>query len=235
MLGVIIAAGLGSRLWNVSNQIPKTLLPFGKGTILSTIISRLHAAGVSDLLVVVGYNQDFIREYLSTYKSPIPITIIENTQWERGNGLSVYTVKESVGNKPFILSMSDHIVQLEALEKIVSSPATCNLLLVDPYLETNFDLADATKVRTNGAEIIEIGKELTDYNALDCGIFRLECDFFAAVEIAVENGNESISAAITELIKNKRMQAVCVDKPNQWLDIDTPEAYEFARGGVSLC
>jgi len=67
MKAVIIAAGFGSRLWNVSNQIPKTLLPFGSGTILSTIIAQLHTAGATELIMVVGFNQKYIRDYLADY------------------------------------------------------------------------------------------------------------------------------------------------------------------------
>jgi len=235
MKAVIIAAGFGSRLWNVSNQIPKTLLPFGSGTILSTIIAQLHTAGATELIMVVGFNQKYIRDYLADYSCPMPVKIVENAQWERGNALSVYTVKDAVGGEPFILSMSDHVVCLAALKQMFSHPQSCNLLLVDAYIDSNFDLDDATKVRTEDAYIVEIGKELTGYNALDCGVFRLESDFFAAVETAVAKGNESISAAITELIAAKRMMAVQIDGPNQWLDIDTPEAYEFARDGFSVC
>jgi glucose-1-phosphate thymidylyltransferase len=82
MIGVIIAAGFGSRLWSVSSKIPKTLLPFGGGTILSTIITQLRDAGVDRLVIVVGYNQGFIREYLSTLDTETPIEIIENLEWE---------------------------------------------------------------------------------------------------------------------------------------------------------
>jgi len=228
MKGVIIAAGYGSRLWNVTNNIPKTLLPFGEGTILSTIINRLQQAGVSSIYLVVGYNQKYIREYLAKTQFGIPIRIIDNQLWDRGNGISVYQVRAEIDNEPFILSMSDHIVSVPALELMVQSEERTNLLLVDPFIKDNFDLDDATKVLVKDTFIAGIGKEIENYNALDCGIFRLEPDFFPAVDKAVAEGKESISAAITELILNNRMRTIKLDKPHQWLDIDTPEAYQFA-------
>ncbi|HNW24939.1 MAG TPA: sugar phosphate nucleotidyltransferase, partial [Candidatus Cloacimonas sp.] len=45
MQAVIIAAGIGSRLWQTTKQVPKTLLPYQNGTILSTIIEHLKEAG----------------------------------------------------------------------------------------------------------------------------------------------------------------------------------------------
>ena len=234
MKAVIIAAGFGSRLWNVSNQMPKTLLPYGRGTILSTIISQLISAGITELAMVLGFNQKYIRDYLATQDLGISPVLIENLEWERGNALSVYKAREYAMGQPFILSMADHLVQVEALKKIVQSPQQGNLLLVDPFIKANFDLDDATKVLTEGNSIVAIGKELGTYNALDCGMFRLQPDFFSAVETAVAKGSESISAAVSELIAAKRFNAVYLSKPGQWLDIDTPEAYEFAQATFML-
>ncbi len=228
MTAVIIAAGFGSRLWQTSHQIPKTLLPLGKGTILSTIIERLMAAGISELIIVVGFNHEYILRYLEENPPALPLRIVENLQWERGNALSVYKVKDYVGSEPFLLSMSDHLVSVEALKMMIDHPERLNLLLVDPFIEDNFDLDDATKVRQEDGYIVQIGKELTHYNALDCGIFRLEEDFFNAVEKAVTKGIESISGAICELANERRIKTLILDKANQWLDIDTPEAYDFA-------
>jgi len=228
MKAVIIAAGFGSRLWQTSNRIPKTLLPLGKGTILSTIIERLVEAGISELIIVVGFNREYIVRYLEENPPALPVRIVENLEWERGNALSVYKVKDYVGSEPFLLSMSDHLVSVEALKMMIDHPERLNLLLVDPFIEDNFDLDDATKVLQEEGFILHIGKELKDYNALDCGIFRLESDFFDAVDRAVTKGIESISGAICELALKRRIKTLILDKPNQWLDIDTPEAYDFA-------
>ena len=232
MKGVIIAAGFGSRLWKTTKQIPKTLLPYKKGTILSTIIQQLQMAGISELIIVVGFKKDYIANYLQNDPPTLPVTLVENLEWERGNALSVYKAKDYINNEPFLLSMSDHLVKMEALKKIVEVPESINLLLTDPFISENFDVDDATKVLTEDDYIIAIGKELDNYNALDCGIFRLEPDFFTAVEKSVQKGNESISNAITELISLKRIKVVMLNKANQWMDIDTPEAYNFAHNFV---
>jgi len=227
--GVIISAGIGSRLWKTTKQVPKTLLPYKNGTILSTIIEQLKQAGITELIIVVGFKKNYIVDYLQKNPPSLPVTFVENLEWEKGNALSVYKVKDYIKNEPFLLSMADHLVKVEALKQIVNSPERINLLLVDPFITENFDLDDATKVKTENDYIIAIGKELTDYNAIDCGIFRLEPDFFSAVEKAVAKGKDSISNAIAELIPLKRIKSITLNKANQWLDIDTPEAYQFAQ------
>lgn len=234
MKAVIIAAGFGSRLWNVSNQIPKTLLPFKDGTILSCIITQLMASGVTELAMVLGFNQQYIREYLDTVDFGIPIILLENSEWERGNAISVYKAREFAAGEAFILSMSDHLVRQDALREIISSAESCNLLLTDPFIEDNFDLDDATKVLVKDGFIMSIGKEIPCYNYLDCGIFRLEADFFTAVEAALAKGVESISGAISELMANGRIKVISLKQAQQWVDIDTPEAYAFAVENFQL-
>ncbi|MDD2227967.1 MAG: sugar phosphate nucleotidyltransferase [Candidatus Cloacimonetes bacterium] len=234
MKAVIIAAGFGSRLWNISDKTPKTLLAYGKGTILSTIVKQLVAAGVTELGIVVGFNQQEIRDYLASHSFAIPISIIENLEWERGNAISVAKARVFVQGEPFILSMSDHLVRVQALQQIVRSNEQCSLLLTDPFIHDNFDIDDATKVLSERGHIIAIGKELENYNALDCGIFRLETDFFVAVDRALAKGIESISGAIAELMKGKRIKTVMLSAPKQWMDIDTPEAYDFANESFKL-
>jgi 1L-myo-inositol 1-phosphate cytidylyltransferase len=229
MKAVIIAAGMGSRLWSRNDRTPKTLLPFGGGTILSEIAQRLADAGITELVLVIGFQKERILDALEKTPLSLPATFVDNLLWERGNGISVYQVKDVVGDEPFLLSMSDHLVAVPALRKIVRNPNRVSLLLVDPYFREIFDIDDATKVVTEGDRIIEIGKELSSYNGVDCGIFRLERDFFAAVESALGKGVESINGAVTELIARNRMRAVLIEQPRQWLDIDTPDAYEHAQ------
>lgn len=227
MKAVIIAAGFGSRLWDLSNHVPKTLLPYANGTILSTIILQLRSAGVSEIGLVVGYNQEYIREYVMETDFGLPVEFIENLEWERGNGLSVYKALKYVNGESFVLSMSDHVVTVDALKQIIESKEESNLLLVDPWCDSIHDIDDATKVYCEEDRIAAIGKEIPLYNGIDCGIFRLEPDFFEAVKTSVNGGNESISGAIQELIRNDRMKAVKIANPLQWLDIDTPDAYEY--------
>ncbi len=223
---VIIAAGMGSRIKDKTDGTPKTLLPFKDGTILSTILNNIAQAGIREFVIVVGYKSEQIINYLNKNKNfGFQITIVNNNEWLKGNGLSVLAAENSVGEEEFLLSMSDHIVSISALIRIANFDSDKNLLLVDPDIENNFDIDDATKVEVNGINIINIGKDIANYNGLDCGIFRLNKRFFDAMRKQLKNNNESISAAINELIKEKDMQAVLTKEEDYWYDIDTPEAY----------
>ena len=116
----------------------------------------------------------------------------------------------------------------ERLYQVIVAPHVSEkgTLLAEEKNQHIFKVAnDATKVEVNEINIINIGKEIANYNGLDCGIFRLNNRFFDAMREQLMNNNESISAAINELIKKTDMQAVITKNEDYWFDIDTPEAY----------
>ena len=228
MKTVIIAAGVGSRLWSHTDQVPKTLLPFGQGTILSQIMSNFTMVGVSEFIIVVGFGAKHIVEYIATAGLGPRVTFVENQDWQRGNGLSVQLVRWIAGVGSFLLSMSDHLVAPPALAHLIAARSDQNLLLVDPRVEDVFDLPDATKVMLEGTHITDIGKELVDFNAIDCGVFRLDERFFEAMGCAIRHGKESISEGVHHLIKARAFGGVLLPEGSHWIDIDTPEAYEYA-------
>jgi len=228
MKTVIINAGTGSRLWPHTDQAPKTLLPFGQGTILSQIMSNFATVGVAEFIIVVGFGAKQIVEYIATAGLGPRVTFVENRDWQRGNGLSVHLVRGVAGAGSFLLSMSDHLVDPPALAHLMAARSDQNLLLVDPRGDGGFDLPDATKVMMQETRITGIGKELADFNAIDCGVFRLDERFFEAMECAIRQGKESISEGVHHLIEAGAFEGVRLPEGSHWIDIDTPEAYEYA-------
>jgi choline kinase len=224
---VIIAAGMGSRM---GHGDPKTLMPFGNSTILHAIMDSIAHAGIKNFIVVVGYEAYKIKNYISSQDDlgAYDIVFAENQEWTRGNGISVMAAEPFVNNEPFILSMSDHIVSPEAIARTAQCSLTENILLVDRNVSGVFDIDDATKVKLNGDVIADIGKNLTHYNGVDCGIFRLTSRYFDSMRIKLAEKKESISAAITGLIEKADMRAVFMEKGEHWSDIDTPPAYNYA-------
>jgi choline kinase len=151
-----------------------------------------------------------------------------NPDYQKGNGLSVMMAEEVIGNENFILSMSDHVVTPLAIRRVVNSEETKNLLLVDKQVERIFDEEDATKVYCQDNRILNINKNLTEYNGIDCGIFRLTSRFFLTMRAKMERGKDSISSGVEELIRNDDMLAIFMEHDERWIDIDTPQAYQFA-------
>ena len=67
MQAIILAAGEGSRLRPLTQNRPKALLPVAGKPILGHVINSLHAAGIQDIIVVVGYRSEMVMKYLSQF------------------------------------------------------------------------------------------------------------------------------------------------------------------------
>ena len=230
MRAIIVAAGKGSRLWPVTQRMPKTLLPYGDGTILSRILGNFATIGVTRFTIVIGFKGDMIRGYLEGWRNfGYEISLIENLEYERGNGLSVAAARRALEEtNGAYLSMSDHMVHPDGLAAL--RHVNGNGLLTDARVNEVFDIDDATKVRTHGDRIVEIGKELTSYNAIDCGVFRIDGRFMDALDAQIALGKESISDGVRSLIASGEFLSVPIPPHCTWIDIDTPVAYETALG-----
>ena len=87
---------------------------------------------------------------------------------------------------------------------------------------------DATKVRREGPYIIDIGKQLSRYDAVDTGMFLCTPGVFSALERTTVNGDCSLSDGMRLMAQNGKLRAFDIgDAP--WQDVDTPEALAHAE------
>ncbi|MBI5487493.1 MAG: phosphocholine cytidylyltransferase family protein [Deltaproteobacteria bacterium] len=225
--GIILAAGLGSRLADGSG-VPKPLVKVGGRPMIRHVLSAFRGAGLTEAVVVVGFQGDRIRRALAG-EDGIRVEVVENREWEKSNGVSVLAAAKSV-DQPCILSMSDHLYgpgMVRGLCRIPASDASCQLV-VDGDVAGVFDIDDATKVRREGDRIVAIGKELADYDGIDCGVFRVTPALIGALSDAyAERGDCSLSDGVRKLCAGDRMRAVGVTG-EPWIDVDTPQALRAA-------
>ena len=156
----------------------KPLVSLKNRSLIERVIGSAMEAGVDDFYVVVGYKSASIRAHLEkvSRSKGAPITIIENKEWERANGISVLKAQPYL-KEPFLLMMADHIFDPEIARLLICQ--SCNnkglLLAVDEDLENPFvDPDDVTRVLVQEKRIQKIGKGMETYNCFDTGIFL--CD-----------------------------------------------------------
>ncbi len=226
--GIILAAGRGHRLVNGSG-IPKPLVQVAGKPLIGHVLDAFERAGLREAVVVVGYLGGMIREALAR-RPGIPVTVVENENWRRSNGVSVLAAAQYI-DRPCILSMSDHLYDASIVEALRRPPQYDGegYLAVDDAVGAIFDIDDATKVRRDGDSIVAIGKELSDYDGIDTGVFRVGLSLVVALRrVYDERGDCSLSDGVRELCRLGRMRAVPAGG-GTWLDVDTPEALRHAR------
>jgi len=226
--GIILAAGRGSRLVNGSG-IPKPLVEVGGRPMIQHVLAAFREAGLSEAVVVVGYQAEKIRQALAGEQG-LAITIVENPDWQKSNGVSLLAAAKYVDG-PCILSMADHMYEAAMVRMLCRLPVLDGIchLLVDDDADAVFDIDDATKVRRLGDRIVSIGKELEDYDGIDCGVFRISPLLIDALAAAYrERGDCSLSDGVRQLCGRGLMRAVPV-AGEMWLDVDTPQALRHAN------
>lgn len=129
-VGIILAAGLGSRLRPLTDTTPKCLLDVGGVTLLERQLHRLAAAGVKRSIVVVGYLADHIEAYLKKSPPPIEVLLAPNPIYATtGNCLSVLAARSQVGDDGILIIDGDVVLTGDALSRLLADPAECSVLL----------------------------------------------------------------------------------------------------------
>ncbi|MFQ5601953.1 MAG: NTP transferase domain-containing protein [bacterium] len=218
---VIIAAGNGSRLHGYQNNCPKPLVKVGGMPLLQRVILSAKKAGVKEFVIVLGYQAARIRQTIKADKLGVKITWVRNLDWRNPNGISVLKAERYVEGK-FFLFMSDHVFDPNILSKLVDIDLGNDqgLLCVDYALNRVPNLDDATKVRTENNRLINLGKSLTDFNAIDVGIFVCTPHLFDALRQSQANGDYTLSGGIRVLSQINRMRTFNIEN-SYWQDVDT--------------
>src|ERR1043166_8047706 len=117
---VLLAAGRGTRMRELTNDLPKPMIGVRGKPILLHIIEGLRAAGVSDLLIIVGYREDVVRGFFGD-GSRFGVQIQYATQVvQDGTGKVVELARDFAGEDAFILSYGDILVNPENYKQLAS-------------------------------------------------------------------------------------------------------------------
>lgn len=225
---VILAAGFGTRLAD-GRPIPKPLREVAGVPLIVRVIQALHLGGVKDVAVVIGHLGQMLEEHLTNLSLGPALHFIENDEYDKPNGTSLLKAEPFVTDPTFVL-MSDHLWSQALFEAVAAFPLGPEegLLGVDYRIEECFDLDDATKVQTEGTRIVNIGKTLTEYNALDTGVFRVTPSFMQTLRSCDGPNGCSLSEGVMKVAEQGKMRAADIGD-GIWVDVDTPEAHAEAE------
>lgn len=227
---LILAAGNGRRIMSHSGALPKPLVQLRGVPLIEHVLKSAQEAGIRRFVIVVGYQADVIRSWFADRKlTDLEITWVENSEYQKDNGISVLKARHHLLS-PFILVMSDHIFEPATARTLMRQAFGRDqvILAVDSKIDRVFDLDDATKVKRDGNHIVDIGKNIVDYDALDTGMFFCRPALFETLNSALKSGNCSLSDGMRKLSDKGCFRAFDIGDAH-WQDVDTPEALAHAE------
>lgn len=119
MIGVILAAGMAKRLRPLTDEKPKCLLEVGGKTLLQRTVDAMISAGVKEFVVVTGYRENMIREFLTIHYSLCTIHYIDNPDYEHNNNIfSLWLAMQKLHGQEVLLMDSDILCDPEAVRRV---------------------------------------------------------------------------------------------------------------------
>jgi len=115
---VILAAGMGNRLGNISPDQPKSLIKFNGKTLLERNIESLTSIGVEEIIVVGGYKIEMLEPIINKYKNTI---LIQNFFYKEYETMQSMGVAESLIDKCFLQTEADFISEKKGFETLLTS------------------------------------------------------------------------------------------------------------------
>ena len=119
MIGVILAAGMAKRLRPLTDDKPKCLLEVGGKTLLQRTVDAMISAGVKEFVVVTGYRENMIREFLTIRYPQSTINFIDNPDYEHNNNIfSLWLAMQKLHGQEVLLMDSDILCDPEAVRRV---------------------------------------------------------------------------------------------------------------------
>ncbi len=239
-MGLILAAGRGSRMGSHTDDSPKCLTELAGRTLLEWQLAALHAAGVSRVAVVGGYRRDALQ-------GDFELLVAE--RWAETNMVRSLMVAEAeLSTTPVIVSYSDivfHPDHVRALTQASGLAITYDTRWLDLWaLRFPDPLDDAETFRVEDENVIEIGAQpstVDEVRGQYMGLLRFDPGSWSAVHAVLDayppevlDRLDMTSLLQALLREGQTIRGVPVD--GRWCEVDSPTdlaAYQdkLAQGG----
>lgn len=133
MQAIILAAGMGRRLGELTNGNTKCMLEVNGVRLIHRVLDSIHETGIRRVVLVVGYKAENVKELIGDKYKDMEIIYVDNEVYNKTNNIySLFLAREYLTADDTILLESDLIFEGSLLTKLIEHPYP-NLALVDKY------------------------------------------------------------------------------------------------------
>ncbi len=227
MKAIVPAAGKGTRMGKLSEQLPKPLAPIANTPMIGHVLAGLRGAGVQEAAVVVGYMADKIRAYVGDgSRFGLRVDYIEQ-KVINGTGAVALLCRDFIGDSPFVMAFADIIVHpdfyLSFTRRLLDRDcvALMAVRVVDDPWQGAAVYADEELRVSKVIEKPKPGTSTTHYDS--AGLFAFRPDIFDQLERLQpsERGEYELTQAIDMAIAEGRpVEAWVIEQ--YWSNVSSP-------------
>ena len=165
MQAIILAAGMGKRLKELTSEATKCMVKVNGVAMIDRMLGALDKLGLSRIVVVVGYEGQKLMDYIDALGIATSIEYVNNTVYDKTNNIySLYLAKDYLVQEDTLLLESDLVFEEAVLQKLIRHPYP-SLVLVDKFESW----MDGTVVTLDDHDNIQsfVAKREFDFNRID--------------------------------------------------------------------
>lgn len=241
MKTVLLAAGVGQRLGDLSGYRPKCLLEFDGVSLLHRHLNILRHFGLSEIIIVTGYQAGLIEQEAHANSSGLRVQFAHNPDYSKGSVISLLTGLEKFQTGTDVLLMdADVLYDYRIIERLcVTRHRDCFLL------DRDFEPGEEpVKLCVRDGHLIEFRKTISpdlkfDFQGESVGFFRFSSDtareLIRSASGYLQRGEESqpYEECIRDLLLAEPDKFAFEDITGlHWIEIDFPEDVGKAKNDV---
>jgi UDP-N-acetylglucosamine diphosphorylase/glucosamine-1-phosphate N-acetyltransferase len=213
MQAVILAAGQGTRMRPLTESTPKPMLPVADRPLVAHTADAAIAAGASELIIVVGYEADAVREYFGDEYDGIPVTFAVQDE-QRGTADAVRAASDDIDGD-FGVFNGDNLYDTEAITQLVEQRPAIAAVHVDK--PQNYGVLSTAGNRVTGIVEKPADPPSTLANAGAYTFPQEALDWLDVPES--DRGEFEITDVVARVIDEFDVTSVELDR---WLDVGRP-------------
>lgn len=133
MQSIILAAGLGSRLGELTKECTKCMAKINGITLIERMLRQLDRYGMDRIIIVTGYKGDILKDYVQNLGINTPVVFVDNSDYRHTNNIySLWLTREFLEEMDSLVLESDMIFEDRVIEKMLAVDNGCGTFVARP-------------------------------------------------------------------------------------------------------
>ncbi|SEP72712.1 bifunctional sugar-1-phosphate nucleotidylyltransferase/acetyltransferase [Natrinema salaciae] len=213
MKAIVLAAGEGTRIRPLSESRPKPMLPVGDRPLAAHAVDAAVDAGADEIVLVVGYESETVREYFGAERRGVPVSYAVQTE-QAGTAHAVDSARDHIDG-PFAVLNGDNLYDPAAIDRLFAEcPAVCAATVASP---SNYGV-----LSTTDGTVTDIVEKPDDppTTLANAGAYAFPAEAREWLEVPQsDRGEREITDVLARLVERYAVTPVTLER---WLDVGRP-------------